>query len=57
MILFIIKKKKKILKEKYISIKLYIDNYFYYHKMILNSYDKQNDDNFYSELGKLNDYL
>ena len=25
--------------------------------MILNSYDKQNEDNFYSELGKLNDYL
>ena len=26
-------------------------------KMILNSYDNQNEDNFYSELGKLNDYL
>ena len=25
--------------------------------MILNSYDNQNEDNFYSEEGKLNDYL
>ena len=36
---------KKIVKEKYINLKLYIDNYLYYHKMILNSYDNQNEDN------------
>lgn len=54
---FYVQKEKKIVKEKYINLKLYIDNYLYYHKMILNSYDNQNEDNFYNELGKLKDYL
>ena len=54
---FYAQKEKKIVKEKYINIKLYIDNYLYYHKMILNSYDNQNEDNFYNELGKLKNYI
>lgn len=50
-------KEKKIMKEKYIKLEKYIENYFSYHKMILNSYHNQNEDNFYKELEKLKNYI
>ena len=41
-------KEKKIMKEKYIKLDKYIENYFSYHN--------QNEDNFYKELEKLKNY-